>query len=923
MPGKLVLWVHPRTGIVMDAGEKRVWSPTDQEIIGAVNQWLTEKRQKTKPNGSDVGKGLKTSLLILMSILIVWGLVATGLAAVVSSATASQVESLPANSIWFTSPTSLHVISGTTVQWDLETNGPSFAGTSACTPGSWYFSVYPNMTSTGSWQCSQTNATQFSYTYVSSTPYVVPVAGAVCFSSASCPGASVFTNISVDTRLRVNVTLSANDTKTGVPVTVGTSIHGGVSPAQDSYLWSLNGSTYSPAGNSSSFIYTPAGSGNYTFSVNVTDPWGQQASNRTGLQVLPPSQTPKPLTANVTLSSYAVEAWTQVTAFASVRNGTASSYAWSLNGTSPLSCSGSHCNVTLVHSANYGINATVVDTKGRSASSQAALSVTSPPKVSVGIKLSANNTRPGTLVWTNATASGGIGYLTYSWELNGSNIGGNQTSLAFVPKGSGNYSFTVAATDIHGESGNARTVLMVLPNKTVLPPVKVSMNLSANNTYPGENLWINATASGGDGSFGYVWTLNGTAMVDITQDISFLPKGAGNYSFGVQVSDLHGQSAANHTLLTVLHNQSSVPTPLEVTVSTNTTQITAGQSIKLKANGSGGTSPYNYLWSLNGTNTTQTGTPWLVTLAHAGNYTYGAWVQDVYGDKASSNTVTVVVLPRTSSAPVITSFIAVPSTITLGKWTNFTVTASSEAKILSYSYQGLPKGCSSTDLPTVPCDPSQIGTFEVTVRISGPTGHATATTNLTVSPIKPTGEQTTGQLSLGTVLAIGGATVGLMAILGAIIFRRRRKADDKKTNAELPPSAPPVTEWPTLVPPVMSSTESTSVGTPDTKSNTPEWDESGLTNVKTDFPQIEVERTIGEERKEENPFGGQIRPEDVNPNVRHVDPQLLQPMELRVTENRGANIRDTSAKSPDQRAEELMEKANRTRTRSKLNSKPK
>jgi hypothetical protein len=45
---------------------------------------------------------------------------------------------------------------------------------------------------------------------------------------------------------------------------------------------------------------------------------------------------------------------------------------------------------------------------------------------------------------------------------------------------------------------------------------------------------------------------------------------------------------------------------------------------------------------------------------------------------------------------------------------------------------------------------------------------------------------------------------------------------------------------------------------------------------------IVLEGTIGEERNEENPFGGDIKPEDINPNVKHIDPRLLQPMVMRI-----------------------------------------
>jgi hypothetical protein len=58
---------------------------------------------------------------------------------------------------------------------------------------------------------------------------------------------------------------------------------------------------------------------------------------------------------------------------------------------------------------------------------------------------------------------------------------------------------------------------------------------------------------------------------------------------------------------------------------------------------------------------------------------------------------------------------------------------------------------------------------------------------------------------------------------------------------------------------------------------------------------VVLEGTIGEERNEENPFGDRIKPEDVNPNVKHLDPRLLQPMTMRIDEE----VKTDETSSPD------------------------
>lgn len=61
---------------------------------------------------------------------------------------------------------------------------------------------------------------------------------------------------------------------------------------------------------------------------------------------------------------------------------------------------------------------------------------------------------------------------------------------------------------------------------------------------------------------------------------------------------------------------------------------------------------------------------------------------------------------------------------------------------------------------------------------------------------------------------------------------------------------------------------------------------------------VVLEGTIGEERTEENPFGDKIKPEDVNPNVKHLDPRLLQPMAMRI-EREEKHDETTSPDNPE------------------------
>jgi hypothetical protein len=92
--------------------------------------------------------------------------------------------------------------------------------------------------------------------------------------------------------------------------------------------------------------------------------------------------------------------------------------------------------------------------------------------------------------------------------------------------------------------------------------------------------------------------------------------------------------------------------------------------------------------------------------------------------------------------------------------------------------------------------------------------------------------------------------------------------------------------------------------------------------TSTGEPQTSSGHALGEERlttEETSPFGSEIRPEDVNPQLKgkeNLSKQALQPLEIRVQADRGADTRDTTIQSDsDKQAQTLMEKASKARRR--------
>ena len=93
-----------------------------------------------------------------------------------------------------------------------------------------------------------------------------------------------------------------------------------------------------------------------------------------------------------------------------------------------------------------------------------------------------------------------------------------------------------------------------------------------------------------------------------------------------------------------------------------------------------------------------------------------------------------VPVPAAGAPIVIAGFSATPSTVVRGSPTNLSVNVSGGTAPLLFAYRNLPVGCSSYNVSSFACAPSEVRTFAIEVQVSDLDGDvATATTSLVVT----------------------------------------------------------------------------------------------------------------------------------------------------------------------------------------------
>ncbi|MCI4368512.1 MAG: hypothetical protein L3K09_02980, partial [Thermoplasmata archaeon] len=159
-----------------------------------------------------------------------------------------------------------------------------------------------------------------------------------------------------------------------------------------------------------------------------------------------------------------------------------------------------------------------------------------------------------------------------------------------------------------------------------------------------------------------------------------------------------------------------------------------GQNTSLRAEAVGDNSnpaSFNYVYANLPTGCTSANkTPLSCFPTVTGAFTVTVTVKDPLGDYRTANASFTV-----NNQTTITSFSVAPTALTKGQLLNLSMVVKGGTGALTYSYLGLPAGCSSRNVAIFNCTPGAIGNFSITGKVVDTLGYAsTATVNITVNP---------------------------------------------------------------------------------------------------------------------------------------------------------------------------------------------
>lgn len=586
--------------------------------------------------------------------------------------------------------------------------------TATASGGSGVYSTYTWYVSSANLGCSVASTPTISCTPSTVGHYTVAAivtdSDGVSSTNVSSPGFAVSPDPTVNPP-------TANVTAADVGQAVTFSVVAGAGNGTLLYAW--NGLPNGCAGSSASFACTPSATvSDARISVTVTDANGYAVTS-TALSF---NVTSDPTVSAPGANRSSVDVGQSVT-FSVTGSGGAGTLSFIWSGL-PSGCAGTASVVSCAPTApvvNTPITATVVDANGfHTTSSALSFTVYSDPVPTTPVA-TPGSIDLGQSVQFSTSATGGYGTLHFAWSGLPAGCGGSVAVISCAPTlADVGAAITVTVTDANGFAvTSAALAFSVYPDPTVTMPTA-----SAPAADVGQTVTFTAPVSGGSGQFTFVWSALPTGCTGTTQVVVCAALStAGTFDVSFKVTDSNGFSATAGALPFVVSADPTVSTP-----TANVSSADVGQSVNFSVTVTDGAGGLTFLWS---------GLP-------AGCAGTGAFVDCAPTTPVAGASITVSVTDRNGytvlsdsllftvyTDPTVSTPTAVPASADVGQSVTFTTTLSGGAGSPTYTWSGLPTGCTPAGTSVTCTSLPSAATLSIGVQVKDANGFVNASANLT------------------------------------------------------------------------------------------------------------------------------------------------------------------------------------------------
>ncbi len=245
----------------------------------------------------------------------------------------------------------------------------------------------------------------------------------------------------------------------------------------------------------------------------------------------------------------------------------------------------------------------VTDVNGENLTSQSA-SLTVLPIVVPAVSLAADDLEVcmgENVVFTATPTNGGTsGSPFYIWQVNGSNVEGENTAVFTLEDAEGDevVQVTMISSETCAVPSSAFSDLLMVTTTSDTEPAIISISTDADEICLGETVVFNSSVANAGDNPTYIWRLNGT-VVSMTENYTTNELTAGN-SVVCEVTTIGSCGEILTTNSDALSVNITTPAAPQISIESSETQICQGETVVFTSSVTNPGESQSYVWRLNG-----------------------------------------------------------------------------------------------------------------------------------------------------------------------------------------------------------------------------------------------------------------------------------------------------------------------------------